>query len=72
MTRALVFTTPFAALSNQFSLYLLKDGFNCPDLPPDGGHPVFVRGERMENAPLRLPFAGRAATSAAANFLKFH
>ena len=31
---------------------------------------VFIRGERMENTGLRLPFGGRAATSAAANFHK--
>jgi ATP-binding cassette ChvD family protein len=30
-----------------------------------------IRGERMENEGLRLPFGGRAATSAAANFLKY-
>jgi len=27
-----------------------------------------IRGERMENIEVRLPFRGRAATSAAANF----
>jgi hypothetical protein len=30
-----------------------------------------TRGEQIENEALRLPFAGRAATSAAANFLKY-
>jgi len=33
-----------------------------------GVYPVFIRGERMENAIPRLPFGGCAATSAAANF----
>src|SRR5665213_440770 len=35
-----------------------------------GVGPVMIRGERMENGGPRLPFGGRAATSAAANFLK--
>jgi ATP-binding cassette ChvD family protein len=33
-----------------------------------GIDPVMIRGERIENARARLPFGGRAATSAAANF----
>src|SRR3982075_1145075 len=33
-----------------------------------GIDPVMIRGERMENIGARLPFGGRAATSAAANF----
>jgi hypothetical protein len=33
-------------------LDLLKDGFNCPDLGPDGVRSVFVRGERTENVAL--------------------
>jgi hypothetical protein len=55
---------------NEFSPDLLKDSFNCPDLARHGDHPVFTRGERMENAGVRLPFGSRAATSAAANFPK--
>jgi hypothetical protein len=43
--------TPFSGVENQFSPDLLKEGFNCPDLGRDGDHPVFTRGERMENAP---------------------
>ncbi|MEH2591825.1 hypothetical protein [Bradyrhizobium sp. AZCC 1721] len=70
MTRALVFKTPFSALKTSFRLILLKDSFNCRDLGGHGDDPVFIRGERMENAPPRLPFGGRAATSAAANFRK--
>src|SRR5829696_1905239 len=35
-----------------------------------GDHPVFIRGERMENGFPRLLFAGHAATSAPANFHK--
>jgi hypothetical protein len=35
---------------NEFSPDLLKDSFNCPDLARHGDHPVFTRGERMENA----------------------
>jgi hypothetical protein len=42
------------------------------DLGGHGFEPVFIRGERMENGFLRLPFGGRAATSAAANFRKIH
>jgi hypothetical protein len=56
----------------EFSPDLLKDGFNCTDLGGHGFEPVFIRGERMENGFLRLPFGGRAATSAAANFRKIH
>jgi hypothetical protein len=62
--------TPFSGVENQFSPDSLKEGFNCPDLGRHGDQPVFTRGERMENAPLRLPFGSRAATSAAANFPK--
>jgi hypothetical protein len=70
MTRALVFKTPYSAPENQFSPDLLKDSFNCRDLGRHGDHPVFIRGERMENRFPWLPFGGRAATSAAANFHK--
>jgi hypothetical protein len=77
MTRALVFNrggwprkTPYSAPENEFSPDLLKDSFNCQDLGSHGDHPVFIRGERMENGFPRLPFGGRAATSAAANFHK--
>jgi hypothetical protein len=70
MTRALVFKTPYSAPEDEFSPDLLKDSFNCRDLAPHGVHPVFIRGERMENGFPRLPFRGHAATSAAANFRK--
>jgi hypothetical protein len=60
----------FFGAENQFSPDLLKDSFNCRDLGPHGDRPVFIRGERMENGFPRLPFGGRAATSAAANFHK--
>jgi hypothetical protein len=62
----------FFGAENEFSPDLLKDGYNCRDLSAHGDHPVFIRGERMENGFLRLPFGGRAATSAAANFRKIH
>jgi hypothetical protein len=60
----------FFGAENQFLPDLLKDSFNCRDLSPHGVYPVFIRGERMENGFPRLPFPGRAATSAAANFRK--
>src|SRR5204862_1144701 len=66
----LVFKAPYSAPENEFSPDLLKDGFNCRDLSPHGVQPVSIRGERMENGFPRLPFPGRAATSAAANFRK--
>jgi hypothetical protein len=53
---------------NEFSPDSLKDSFNCLDLGGHGVYPVFIRGERMENGFPRLPFGGRAATSAAAKF----
>ena len=37
---------------SELSPDLLKDGFNCWDRPPDGVHPVFIRGERSENIAL--------------------
>jgi hypothetical protein len=37
---------------SELSPDLLKDGFNCRDRPPDGVHPVFIRGERSENIAL--------------------
>ena len=37
-----------------------------------GVDPVVIRGERMENTRVRLPFGGAAATSAAANSRKIH
>ena len=58
----------FCGAENEFSPDLLKDSFICRDLGSHGVHPVFIRGERMENGFLRLPFGARAATSAAANF----
>jgi hypothetical protein len=77
MTQALVFNrggwprkTPYSAPENEFSPDLLKEGFNCLDRCPHGDHPVFIRGERMENGFPWLPFGGRAATSAAANLRK--
>jgi hypothetical protein len=44
------FHDAFFGAETSFQLDLLKDGFNCRDLTPDGDHPVFIRGERMENA----------------------
>jgi ATP-binding cassette ChvD family protein len=77
MTQALVFNrggwprkTPYSAPENEFSPDLLKEGFNCLDRCPHGDHPVFIRGERMENGFPRLPFGSCAATSAAANLRK--
>ena len=57
---------------NDLSPDSLKDGFNCTGSRPHMViEPVIIRGERMENGSPRLPFRGRAATSAAANFRKF-
>jgi hypothetical protein len=53
---------------DEFSPDLLKDGFNCRDSQHIWFRPRIHRGERMENAGLRLRFRGCAATSAAANF----
>ena len=60
---------------NEFSPDLLKEGFNCRDpghtrpcLGPHGDGPVMIRGERSENEAPRLPFGGRAATSAGSKF----
>jgi ATP-binding cassette ChvD family protein len=64
------FQNAFFGAENEFSPDLLKEGFNCLDLVPHGDHSVFIRGERMENRFPRLPFGGRAATSAAANLRK--
>jgi hypothetical protein len=58
----------FFGAENEFSPDSLKDSFNCLDLGGHGVYPVFIRGERMENGFPRLPFGGRAATSAAAKF----
>jgi hypothetical protein len=46
-----LFSDAFSGAENQFSPDLLKDSFNCLDLGRDGDQPVFIRGERMENAP---------------------
>src|SRR2546429_3537195 len=64
------FQIAFFGAENEFSPDLLKDSFNCRDLSPHGVYPVFIRGEWMENGFPWLPFPGRAATSAAANFHK--
>jgi hypothetical protein len=64
------FQVAFFGAENEFSPDLLKDGYNCRDLGAHGDQPVFIRRERMENGFPRLPFGGRAATSAAANFRK--
>jgi hypothetical protein len=64
------FQIAFFGAEDEFSPDLLKEGFNCLDLGPHSDQPVFIRGERMENGFPRLPFGGRAATSAAANFRK--
>jgi hypothetical protein len=44
------FQIAFSGAENEFSPDLLKDSFNCRDLSPHGVHPVFIRGERIENA----------------------
>ena len=66
------FQIAFFGAENEFSPDLLKDSYNCRDPGAHGDRPVFNRGERIENGFLRLPFGGRAATSAAANFRKIH
>jgi ATP-binding cassette ChvD family protein len=78
MTRAFYFSSRLRAARNAFSGVWndlspdsLKDGFNCTDQSRHGFEPVIIRGERIENGFLRLPFRGRAATSAAAKFRKF-
>jgi hypothetical protein len=71
MTRGSLFPAAFAAFlaGSEFSRDLLKDSFNCPDRVRHGYRPPYssvVNGEKTRLS--RLPFAARAATSAATNF----
>jgi hypothetical protein len=45
-----LFSRRLFGAENDFSPDLLKDSFNCRDLGNHGVNPVFIRGERMENA----------------------